>query len=386
MKIGILTQPLGINYGGLIQNWALQQVLIRAGHEVVTIDHSGRKYTLYRSIKKHLYPLKCCLFNAFGGKGIVKMGYFPTEKELSVINGKINDFINRHICHTGKLTKSSEFRELQKNEHFDAYVVGSDQCWRFRYNPESLPEMFLSFVKDCNGIKKVAYAVSFGSEEWEMPEDMTNVCSVLARQFDLITVREDSGMELCRKYLGVHAAHVLDPTMLLNTDSYVKLAGRAETHRMGLFTYILDPSDNKREFIQQVASKYNVKPFQILPKYQRENRQRIHVKHHIEDCVYPDVTTWLRAFMNCELAVVDSFHGMVFSILFNVPFWVVNNPERGTARFLSLLKIFHLENRMVDIDGKGEIELSTAIDWNTVNKILDTRRAESLSLLTDALK
>ena len=81
------------------------------------------------------------------------------------------------------------------------------------------------------------------------------------------------------------------------------------------------------------------------------------------------------------MTVVDSFHGMVFSILFNKPFWVIGNAERGMSRFTSLLKTFHLEDRLLDADKLDNIDISKPIDWAVVNGILEENRSESKDLL-----
>lgn len=109
------------------------------------------------------------------------------------------------------------------------------------------------------------------------------------------------------------------------------------------------------------------------------------IKRRIEDCVFPGVTAWLRAFMDAEMTIVDSFHGMVFSILFNKPFWVIGNVHRGMSRFTSLLKVFHLEDRLLDTYHLDGVDLKTPIDWEMVNAILDEQRKESKKLLLNNL-
>ena len=88
----------------------------------------------------------------------------------------------------------------------------------------------------------------------------------------------------------------------------------------------------------------------------------------IEDCVFPGVTTWLRAFMDAEMTIVDSFHGMVFSIIFNKPFWAIGNVGRGMSRFTSLLRTFHLEDRLLDEEHLDNVDFSKSINWNMVNR------------------
>ena len=85
------------------------------------------------------------------------------------------------------------------------------------------------------------------------------------------------------------------------------------------------------------------------------------------------------------MTVVDSFHGMVFSIIFNKPFWVIGNAHRGMSRFTSLLKVFHLENRLLDASGLDDVDLSQSIDWESVNEILKEKQKECKLLLLNSL-
>ena len=89
--------------------------------------------------------------------------------------------------------------------------------------------------------------------------------------------------------------------------------------------------------------------------------------------------------MDAEMTIVDSFHGMVFSIIFNKPFWVIGNPNRGMSRFTSLLKVFHLEDRLLDADQLQEVDINRPIDWSSVNAILEQKRNECINLLLTEL-
>ena len=380
MKIGILTQPLHSNYGGLLQNYALQQTLIRAGHEVETIDWYGGK-----NLREKLYRLKVkAVHLLLPGKYSVS-GYWPTAEERSIIQRNTNRFIKSYINHTEVVHSYKGFVKQSSNGAYDAYVVGSDQCWRPAYNA-FLPSMFLDFAQD-KQVRRIAYAASFGTDKWEFTPKQTTLCAALAKMFDLVTVREDSGVKLCKEYLGVDALHVLDPTMLLTKDDYIQLIeAEKEPHSAGtLFNYILDPNAKKSAFIQRVAKAQGKIPFQVLPKCQAETRTREDVKNRIEDCVFPSVTAWLRAFMDAEMTIVDSFHGMVFSIIFNKPFWVIGNEERGLSRFTSLLRLLNLEDRLLDVNHLDDIDFSSPIDWSRVNRILEDHRGKSKALLLNYL-
>ena len=381
MKIGILTQPLHANYGGLLQNYALQQVLLRSGHEVETIDW----YPSYNSLRETLYRVKRAMLSVFFPEKYPKLRYKITEDERKVIQRNTNHFISAYIHHTITIMFKDGFSRQAKVGKYDAYVVGSDQCWQPRYNA-FLSSMFLDFA---NGekTKRIAYAASFGTDQWEFTQEMTSICAPLAQKFDFVSVREDSGVKLCKDHLGVDAIHVLDPTLLLTKEDYILLIeAEKEPKAQGtLFYYILDPDTVKSAFINRVAKERGLKSFQVLPKCQAETRTKDDIKNHIEDCVFPGVTTWLRAFIDAEMTIVDSFHGMVFSIIFNKPFWVIGNANRGMSRFTSLLKVFHLEDRLLDANHLKDVDVNRPIDWASVNAFLEQKRNECINLLLNEL-
>ena len=381
MKIGILTQPLQANYGGLLQNYALQQVLLRAGYEVETIDWTPSN----KSLRSRLYRIKWNVLSFLFPKKFPELRYQPTDKERNVIQQNINHFISTYIHHTESIMFKDGFSHQAKVGKYDAYVVGSDQCWRPRYNA-FLSSMFLDFVEG-DKAKRIAYASSFGTDQWEFTQEMTSIGAPLAQKFDFVSVREDSGVKLCKDYLGVDAVHVLDPTLLLTKEDYIHLieAEKEPKAKGTLFNYILDPDAAKSAFINKVEKEKGLATFQVLPKCQAETRTKDDIKNRIEDCVFPGVTTWLRAFMDAEMTIVDSFHGMVFSIIFNKPFWVIGNANRGMSRFTSLLKVFHLEDRLLDANHLKDVDINRPIDWSSVNAILEQKRNDCKNLLLSQL-
>lgn len=379
MKIGILTQPLHNNYGGLLQNYALQQVLKKMGHNVETVDWMPAE-----TFREWLWKKKELLLS-MALKDRKRPRYQLTSEEEKVIGRNTHHFTNQYISVCPKKAgRLEDFHSIDAEYKYDAYVVGSDQVWRPSYNANMMTAMFLDFVKR-KDVKCIAYAASFGTSAWEFSPALTEDCARQAQKFDLITVREKSGVDLCRDHLGVDAIWVLDPTMLLAREDYERIitTKNEPASEKTLFHYILDPSDDKRRLIENVASTQGLKPFTIMPKCQAENRKKWDVKHRIEDCVFPSVTSWLRGFMDAEMVIVDSFHGAVFSIIFNKPFWVINNVHRGNARFESLLGMFGLEDRMITL--KGKVDCNKAIDWTRVNAIIENEKYRCVKLLKDAL-
>lgn len=329
MKIGILTLPLHTNYGGILQAYALQTVLGRMGHEVEVIDTPNIKsspslWTIGKRIIKKLLGRKVSLF--------LEKKY---NKEFPIISQYTQLFVDKYIHR--KVVNTPE--ELQEDD-FDAIVVGSDQIWRPKYYGK-IENAYLKFAKDWN-IKRIAYAASFGTDEWEYTPHQTARCGELLRMFDAASVREASGVGLCKEYFGVEAKHVLDPTMLLNKEDYIKLIETAGTPKSKgtLLNYILDDTPEKRALIEQIAKDKGLVPFRVNSRVEDHNAP-------LEERIQPPVEQWLRGFYDAEFVVTDSFHACVFSILFNKPFVVIGNKERGMARFNSLLRLFDLGNRMI---------------------------------------
>lgn len=375
MKIGIITQPLHNNYGGLLQNYALQSVLKAMGHEVITIDQGYPRVPLWRILAS---ATKTLLLTIVGKNR--EFIFLPNDRQLKCINQNTSRFINRYIHHTAKVYSEKEIRKTAESLSLDAYVVGSDQIWRPCYNA-NIYISFLNFT-DSRQVKRVAYAASFGVDNWEFSNTETKRCKKLIKTFDSVSVREYSGVELCKHYLGVDASHVLDPTMLLNARDYIDLVEKEKEEESpgSLLIYILDPESGKQNCIDNVAAELNLVPFSVMPEFQA-NRKTI---GNIDKCVFPSVTKWLRGFMDTEFVVCDSFHGAVFSIIFNKEFVILGNERRGMARFHSLLKMFGLEERL--INNWNDLSVITKrIDWDAVNRIREENKCFSMDFLLRSL-
>lgn len=383
MKIGILTLPLNINYGGILQVYALQTVLQRMGHDVKLIksdrfpSYAPKRFSLKRRCV--VYP-KRFLCKYLLGKRIKVCPDLDIIKKYNFEAQNILPFIKDNF----KYISLESIRKFGKDS-VECIVVGSDQVWRREYAQDAIVDYFLKWLDDNNTIKRIAYAASFGSDNIEFTESELRECKDLVKKFEAITVREDSGVNLCRDYLNIDAQHVLDPTMLLCKDDYISLVNKYKTRKSqgNLFYYILDKSDDKFTIINHVAAKKELMPFTQMPL----TDIRFFDDDFVFDksCVYPALTAWLRSFMDAEFVITDSFHGSVFSIIFNKPFYVIGNKERGMGRFTSLLKLFNLESRMIDVKDLCNIDIDEEINWDNVNNVMKSYRSSSVSLLSKSL-
>lgn len=357
MKIGIVTQPLANNYGGILQNYALQTALSKEGHTPITIDFQTK-------------PIVWGSFMVALIKAIIAF-FIPSKRRplpTRYVNRRLknNDIFVNHYIYKTKAVEAYSDKLLDEYE-FDALIVGSDQVWRPMYN-QCLEDMFLHFAAS-RSMLKISYAASFGVDEWEYSPEQTKVCSGLIKVFNAVSVREESGVRLCKDHLHVDAVEVLDPTLLLNKTEYEELCLEVPVQsRDVLAAYILDLSCEKLDYIRTLAMRLNLE----LAIYRADSRCTLTIQE------------WLAMFRDSKYIITDSFHGTVFSIIFNKPFISISNPGRGQTRFGDFLKKLHLEEYLV-VSPDSRYPLAE-INWNQVNRTIDLMREESYKYLSVNLK
>nr|WP_320136827.1 polysaccharide pyruvyl transferase family protein [uncultured Amphritea sp.] len=359
MKIAILTQPLGHNYGGLLQAYALQTYLKNIGFDVETLDRR-RSPTIGIIIKSHIKNIIKIML------GRIKC--IPTLSRQALVFEKLIEFRDHKLVMSPTITSELEIRDYFRTHQFDVVIVGSDQVWRPKYSP-SILNFYLDFLEDIHSpAKRLAYAASFGVDNWEYTDVVGDECKVLAKQFNAISVREESAIELCETKLDVSANWVVDPTLLLEPAEYDLLIEEcAENENKDcVLSYVLDPDPEKHSIADIVGDTLNTNVFSIKPE-----QLLTQVKScDIGQSSFPSVESWLQAFRDAKFVVTDSFHGTVFSILFNKPFIAIENSARGAARFESLLSQFGLKERLIKTkDEITPVLIEGEIDWKEINFI-----------------
>ena len=311
MKIAIVTLPLMENYGGILQNYALQQVLKELGHDPVTIDYQP---TLafkwyFRGILRMMV------------KGVPYRKFFLDRPAV------YDAFVKEHI-RTTPVVRSYRQRLLRDA---DAVIVGSDQVWRYLYNKRRLPDMFLRFARGFKG-RKVVYAASFGTDTWDAPEKVRDLCSRLSKQFDSISVREDSGVCTCREHLHREAVQMPDPVLLLTGSDYLDLCKDVPRDERGfILSYLLDDNPVAEEKVSELQEQTG------FP---------------VKRCTggsssVLSIPEWLALFRDARHVVTDSYHGLVFSRLFEKPCALFENEERGSARYRQVTAVTDLKQEYV---------------------------------------
>lgn len=357
MKIGIVTQPLCANYGGILQNYALQQILIKMGHDPITLDYlpslSFGRYILYalKGIASLPFPSKRHKIKPY-------RHYLRRPKQ-------IESFVRKNI----KLTKTiPEYNKtlLRKNE-IEAIVVGSDQVWRYSYNSHYIEDMYLDFAKRYSCLK-MAYGASFGIEEWDYPTAKTEAVKKLVKQFDSISVREVSGVKLCKDILGIDAQYVIDPTMLLERSDYERICAKPDIYlEPYIATYVLDDNEEKEAFINSVAVVKNL-PIKRMSVYSSGST----------------VEEWLSTIKNADFIITDSYHGSLFSIIFGKQFRAIINKDRGSDRFYSIFSKLGILNCLMDTI-PNEFDNNYIIDYDQLYLTLNSLRKESMFYLSNTM-
>lgn len=363
MKIGILTITPNVGFGGIMQAYALKYTLEKMGHKVRVINYT-KKYTITEKIR---FFTKACLKKISGH--YVK---FSFESDYNYRSQNVSSFIKNHLDMTNKVSNTKDLQYLINN-NFDAVVVGSDQVWRPKY-VLGIKNYFLDGIN--KEIRKLAYAASLGVNSWEYSKDDTAACAKLIKNFHYVSVRESNARMLIADNLSYEGSVYcdLDPTLLAGKEAYLKFVQKKQTTR-NIFTYILDKTNEKCNVIKNVAREigYTINEFNTKA----------------EDCnaplcmrIAPPVEEWLNGLYNSDFVVTDSFHGCVFSILFNKPFIVYGNRQRGLDRFTSILDFLDLSDTLICSEGDFNKKLiEKSFNWVEINNKLESQRNEIIKRL-----
>lgn len=335
---GIITLIDYNNYGNIMQRYALQQFLLQNGYSFVSYEHN-----------------------------------LPIANDLN--DGRVQftaEFVRRHIF----------TQTFSKEQNLSSYIVGSDQVWRdftYEYPEEQLGFFFLNFLKKEN-VKRIAYAASFGRnslKEAKITPELSAYIDPYLRKFDAVSVREKTALKIVSDAWGVDAEVVIDPTMLLSAEVYSKLISRSVQKIDpvdGIFTYLIGVSDENERFLEKASD------------FMKKALYRIDLADYSGPL--PPMEQWLCGLRDADLAIVDSFHGAVFSIINNTDFVVLENKGSGMERMVNLLELFEVEGRIVKHGAVDDFsfEAISPIDWVAVNKKLAKLRMQSSEWLIDAVQ
>lgn len=353
MRIGILTFHKVNNYGAVLQNYALQKVLSNFRCEVETIDY--RNNFIYRP-----YGLKVLKKKGLGGYVLGVGGYITYS-----FRGRSTNKFRSHIKFSEPVTRSNIGLLADK---YDMFITGSDQVWNYKLTDFDKTYL-LDFVNDKR--KKASYAASFGVKEIE--DSYQQDYSKLLGDFQYLSVREQTGANIIKNLTGRDAKVVLDPCLLLDENEWLKVSVMPAVRFKYILVYQLGFCKSTLNFVQDLAKKtgYNVicLPFP-MGKWIR-----------CRCGLMEGPAELLGLIRNAEYVVTSSFHGTLFSILFNKKFFV--EIPKGIAgvssRLEDMLNELGLESRFL-VNGRNN-HMFEDIDYMDINRKLAAKRKESIEYL-----
>lgn len=343
-----------INYGSLFQYYALQKVIsdkemypFWLRYEWFELDCRQKISRLLFTIKQpsHAYELR---------KILISFEKF-TEKYLNV----------------SKIYKTEE-QLVYSLPDADIFITGSDQVWGGYVRPN-----FLSFVPDNK--PKIAYAASFGTEK--ISDELFVKIAPLILRFQKVSVREHSGIEICKK-IGVNAFEVLDPTLLLAASEY-PYEGMYNKEKKVFFYFVNN--------VNKISIKWNE-----WESWAQKVGLKIEVSANMNTCknffekyiCYLTPEQWIGNYKYSQYIVTNSFHGTVFAILFKKNFITIFQEDAFSSqnvRMKNLLGLLGLENRIFDKRKKIEEQIMAPIEWVSVYRKLDEYKVMSEQFLSDSL-
>ena len=362
------------NYGQLLQCYALQSALRELGHRPYLIRYGFHQ--------KFFHWLKAENFFTNGGLHVTYHQFkkwLRSRKDTS--ERSFDTFRKVHL--TKSLRCYNSLAELQQHPpKARCYITGSDQVWAQLLSIDDNKSFFLDFGP--HNVKRIAYAPSFAVKDY--PSELKGKLAGQLRRFDAISVREQSGVRICKE-LGFEASLVLDPTLLLTSEQYRKLMKEPQKSNY-CFVYQVNVS-SKDELCWDVFSAYNNKKgFASVAAFANPNYDIDMEFLTGARYVYPSIELWLGYICNAAYVLTSSFHGVVFSLLFHKPFAVCLRKEglfAGNDRVITLLEMMNLSDRVVQDGMKAEEVIEKPIDWEKVDAILSQKRNESMVFLNNSI-
>lgn len=366
MKVCVITLHRVFNYGSVLQAYASQKVIEKTGVNVEVIDYISPQ----RTNKRLFFQVP----KGYKKANRVKICAYIMARMPSILQKKktFGGFIKRNIRLTHhKYITPEAIRQTPPEA--DVYVSGSDQVWNSQYNEGIDDAYFLGFVPQEK--RKISFASSFGKnslEEFEL-ERTGEYLSTYHR----LSVREDVAVKICED-LGLDAVCIIDPTLQLSCDEWLKIASDRIIKEPYVLLMTLYSEDNgATDYARKIADDRGIKVVKLCWDIRKPSKVDIILTHRKPE-------DFLSLFAYADFIVTNSFHGLAFCINLHKQFIVVPRKEFNT-RIESLLRLTGLEKRLVSDIEQCDI-CHQAIDYDPIEVVLDNERKKAMDFLVEALK
>lgn len=369
-QVGIMTWYSYENYGSVLQAVALNRVIGHMGYKVFDIAYDPLLGRGTHEVPHWSIPRKCA------NKAKLYAGYSPIVTDAR--SRLFKDFVCRNIELSEDVKSKDELSNLATR--YDAYVCGSDQIWSPRCFDSSY---YLDFVDDT--FRMVAYAPSFGCDDVE-PFAASGEIGGLLRRFKHIGVREAAAVDIIEKYTDIKPPVVLDPTLLLDADTWATYSSPVDEEGSYCLVYFLGSDSCNWRAARAIAKKNGLR-IVAVPVFERDRRRGFSASYPIG----PAEFLWLLS--HATLVCTDSFHGMVFSTIFERPFIAFErfdprSSESQNTRVYSFLDMIGAGERLLARSALSSWRehADLLFDFSETSKRITKKKAVSLEYLGDALE
>jgi hypothetical protein len=361
------------NYGTVLQLYALQEAVKGLGYEYEVIDYSPAHPAHENIAQRLIRRVPEFLDHPSDAAQALFLKVAMRHPKRTV---KFRAFLNNHMNIGEKKYKSCEDLESDPPA-YDAFVCGSDQIWNPRCYGND-PTFFLAFAPRP---QRVAYAPSIGLSR--IQDDQRDTMKSLLEGITHLSVREKAGAEIIKQLTGRKASVVLDPTLLLEAETWSHISSPVNRNRPYILCYFLESDDYARKFVFQLARQNSHDVVFILLNY-RDLFYRNIIK--IRDAGPKDFLGLIR---NASVVCTDSFHATAFSVQFRRPFYSFrrytgNAPAQTFSRIENLLETVNLTSRILGRDSAHPRE-PLAISFSDADTRLHEERKRSLEYLSNSL-
>lgn len=352
-KIYVLTFHGSVNYGAVLQAYALNRAIEDLGYTCEVIDYNRELHH-----RNYLRVIKSSI------KGLAyQILQYPEKYRLH----KKFDYFTKTRMNIGKKIYNGFY--VLKNAGFETdatYIVGSDQVWNCELTEDNL-HYYLDFVESRY---KYSYAASFGVSDisdWKNKETVLE----LLKKFRRISVREESGQKILKKHLGTMPEVVCDPTFLIMQEQWAELASEEKKDQY-ILLFMLARDEKLIRCAKEMALKNDLKIINIVYSVKRING--------IEDVCSVGPEEWLAYIKDAKYIFTNSFHGFAFALNFNKQVWVSLSSGGRNSRILDIAKRYDVENRIV-----GDVLCEDEMDYAVINQKVGQDRKLSLQYLEEIL-
>lgn len=347
-KIGIVTITNdGYNFGNRLQNYALQTILERMGYDVETLNRPIRgNQRLWWKRKK-----------------MVLHYFLPYRRKIVHLKAGNFYFWNRRYIKWSNRVATDDILPLL-GKQYDYLIAGSDQIWNPKFIWGEDPYMFLQFAKP---EQRIAYSPSIGLDE--IPQENITQYEDWWRDWNALSCREYTGANIISRVINKKVPTLIDPTLLLSSEDWCKLTKGIKTPKKYIFVYMLG----------EITGEYK----EYIDKLAHENQcEVVDVMNDIRYAV-GNPSVFVALIQNAERVIADSYHAMVFAMLFHLPFTFIDRVGWGmnmNSRVQTLLDKFGIPIKRLN----AITELP--IDWNVFEQRLEQERSNAMLYLKNALK